>query len=118
MPEEARKEAQAEKEPFSVNMLICGVNTRPCAAYLVTKPDFVLGKSSGCDGVLDFSDEVSREHARISWADGQYTITDLNSRNGTFLNGRKLAGGEAYPLHAGDRIGISAFLFSVETVRR
>lgn len=116
-----RKDApkpEPEKPVFTVSMIIAGINTSTCATYLIDKPVFTLGKASACDGILDFSEEISREHARISWADGKYTITDLNSMNGTFLNGRPVPPNQPQPLKEGDRIGISTFLFSVELIRR
>ncbi len=103
---------------FSVSMLISGINTPTCATYIVTKPEFVLGKSDSCDAALSFSEEISREHAKISWSPDGYTLTDMNSTNGTFLNGVMLRPGEPQALVPGDRIGISTFLFSVEAIRR
>jgi pSer/pThr/pTyr-binding forkhead associated (FHA) protein len=49
--------------------------------------------------------KVSRRHARISRHDGQYTIEDLGSTNGTFVNrGRRLVPGNSQPLQDGDEI--------------
>ena len=45
---------------------------------------------------------VSREHARVTVNDRTATIEDLDSRNGTFVNGRRLA--RAMPLAEGDTI--------------
>ncbi len=103
---------------FSISLIISGINTPTCATYFVTKPEFVLGKSDLCDAVMSFSEEISREHARISWGKEGYTITDLNSTNGTFLNGVALPTDEPQVLTPGDRIGISTFLFSVEAIKR
>ena len=50
---------------------------------------------------------ISRRHARISLVDGQYTLEDLDSRSGLFLNGRKLTAPS--PLASGDQ-----FDFGVE----
>ena len=47
---------------------------------------------------------VSRQHATIEYSDGAHTLTDLDSRHGTFLNGRQLTPGEAYDLE--DRVRI------------
>ncbi len=109
---------EPEKPVFTVDMIISGINTSTCATYLVTKPIFTLGKAAECDAVLDFSGEISREHARICWNDGKYTITDLNSRNGTYVNGRLIPPDQPQLLREGDRIGISTFQFSVERIRR
>lgn len=35
--------------------------------------------------------EVSRRHAQLSFVDGRFTIRDLGSNNGTFVNGKRLA---------------------------
>ena len=49
--------------------------------------------------------KVSRRHARISRRDGQYSIEDLGSTNGTFVNrGRRLVPGNNQPLQDGDEI--------------
>lgn len=34
---------------------------------------------------------VSRRHAEISWVEGNLQIVDLGSRNGTFVDGKKLS---------------------------
>ena len=47
---------------------------------------FEIGRSSKCDLSLD-QDSVSRHHARIVRAkDGIYTVADLGSTNGTYVN--------------------------------
>jgi pSer/pThr/pTyr-binding forkhead associated (FHA) protein len=47
---------------------------------------------------------VSRHHARIRVSRDGVTIDDLQSRNGTFLNGERLTA--AVPLADGDEIGL------------
>ncbi len=47
----------------------------------------VLGRHPDCDIVLE-SGSVSRQHARIFTVDGKYYVEDLQSRNGTFVNGQ------------------------------
>jgi hypothetical protein len=55
--------------------------------------------------------EVSRRHARLSYADGGFSLKDLNSNNGTYVNGERVS--EAR-LQQGDRIqvGPAVFVFS------
>lgn len=63
----------------------------------------VLGRHPECDIVLDVA-AVSRQHARIAQENGDFLLEDLGSRNGTFVNGKKISGTQA--LQEGDRIVI------------
>jgi hypothetical protein len=71
---------------------------------------FAIGRREGNDLVLPDS-SVSREHAAIVEAgDGRYLLRDLNSRNGTLVNGQSIA--EA-GLADGDRLTIGGFEVTV-----
>lgn len=48
--------------------------------------------------------KVSRKHARIVLGEGEITLEDLGSTNGTTVNGDKLTPGETRPLQQGDRV--------------
>lgn len=47
---------------------------------------------------------VSRYHAEIRYEDGQLYLTDLESTNGTRINGFALVAGHAYRLRDGDEV--------------
>jgi FHA domain len=49
----------------------------------------VIGRAPGSTILLSAA-EVSRMHCRIALADGKVTVTDLNSTNGTLLDGKPL----------------------------
>jgi transcriptional regulator of acetoin/glycerol metabolism len=69
----------------------------------------ILGRSQECATVLH-GGEASRQHAEF-WRDGPIaTIRDLSSRNGVFVNGRKV---QISPLRSGDvvRVGEWVALF-------
>lgn len=51
----------------------------------------VLGRHPACTIQLD-SNTVSRRHAQVTKANGQYFIEDLGSGNGTFVNGKQITG--------------------------
>ncbi len=61
----------------------------------------VLGRHPDCDIVLD-SGAVSRQHARILRIDNAFFIEDMQSRNGTYVNGRQIR--ERLQLDDQDRI--------------
>ncbi len=112
-------ELPEESSPsFSPDMMLCGVNTPVCAAYLINKTKFVLGKSDSCDGVISFSPEISHNHAQITWENGIYYITDLKSTNRTFLNGKALPPLQKRILRSGDRITLSTFIFQVQRINK
>lgn len=56
--------------------------------YPVEKPRVVIGRA-GAD--ISLSDpEISRNHAAVEFEEEQVTLVDLNSTNGTFVNGAKI----------------------------
>lgn len=50
----------------------------------------VIGRDPDCDIVLD-DERVSRQHARLAFAEGAWRLADLDSKNGTSLQGRPLS---------------------------
>ena len=75
---------------------------------------YIIGKSRySCDFCID-SAVVSRVHMRIMEELDDYLIEDLNSTNGTFLNGEKLEGHKPHPIEAGDKVTIANIDFIVE----
>ncbi len=52
---------------------------------------------------------VSRQHARLTRNGETWSIDDLNSLNGTFVNDKKLKAGQPVQLKDGDRIRLSQF---------
>lgn len=91
------------------------VNTKAppqgCRLIVVAGPDLgeqwafkaeeiILGRDEGCDLPL-FDIAVSREHARIRFEGESFTIEDLGSGNGSFVNGLKI---DRETLHPGDEI--------------
>lgn len=76
------------------------------------KNGMVLGRQGDCHLIID-DPKVSRHHARIVQESGRFVLVDLNSSNGTFLNGVKI---EKSALNMGDRLrlGDTEFAFTSE----
>jgi pSer/pThr/pTyr-binding forkhead associated (FHA) protein len=70
--------------------------------YLIDKHEVELGKAAHNHIVLT-DPTVSNTHAIVIARDAGYTIVDLGSRNGTFVNGERL-GSQAHTLRHGDKV--------------
>ncbi len=74
-------------------------------------PRVTIGRSPQADIALTWDDEVSRLHAAVEWMSTHWTIVDDGlSRNGTFVNGERIAGRRS--LRAGDRIRVGGSLLT------
>lgn len=72
---------------------------------------YLIGKQEGLvDYVLE-SETISRIHAKIDREGEEYQLCDLNSTNGTSVNGRMLETNETVTLNKGDEIFIANFAF-------
>ena len=93
-------------------------NTRYLRAVGSEVPDitisyvpYLIGKQEGLvDYVLE-SETISRIHAKIDREGEEYQLCDLNSTNGTSVNGRMLETNETVTLNKGDEIFIANFAF-------
>jgi predicted component of type VI protein secretion system len=63
-----------------------------------------VGRVESNDVCLPADEEVSRLHASIEPMGAGWIVRDLSSRNGTFVNGERVAGDR--PLQAGDEIRV------------
>ena len=114
-PYEARRESrdadQTQQARQSGPAVLVGVteNVRHKLNYTI------MGIGRGNDNAIVVSDiNASRKHAELRYEDdGSWSIIDLNSMNGTQVNGRRV--GSAH-LNSGDRItiGITDFVFMYE----
>lgn len=76
------------------------------ARYLLDSDSVVAGRSPECDIFLD-DITVSRSHCVFQRAEGQVTVTDQGSLNGTYVN-RAMTDGPVV-LRAGDEVQIGKF---------
>lgn len=68
----------------------------------------VIGREKSCDLPLEDT-EVSRHHAKLAFANGKWMINDLDSANGTTLNGNPVTSAE---LHENDVVALGATVFT------
>ena len=74
----------------------------------------VIGIGREPDNTIAITDDtyLSGHHAKVSVAGGQVIVDDLASRNGTFLNGSRIA--DTRTLKVGDRIQIGYTVFEAQ----
>ncbi|MFC1502503.1 FHA domain-containing protein, partial [bacterium] len=72
--------------------------------------EMVFGREDTADVALD-DKRASREHCKIFLAENQFTIADLGSSNGTFVNGQKIS---EKALENGDRIQIGSTMLEFQ----
>lgn len=92
-------EIDTNTEPYLI--VIAGTNIGKL--YDLKGKDFIAGRSP--DNTIWIEDNtISRKHFRITNENGLYTIIDLNSTNGTFINNKRVS---TTTLRPGDKIRIS-----------
>jgi len=73
------------------------------------RPDMVIGRHTDADVRLPLPD-VSRRHCRCVFENGGWSIHDLNSLNGIYVNGEKV---QKAALQPHDTVTIGGFTFEV-----
>ena len=81
--------------------------------YDISNGENIIGKS-GADINITGNQAISRTHAKITVFDGEVTLEDLNSSNGTKHMGKKLERGETPELVSGDTVTFANEDFTYE----
>jgi len=81
----------------------------------VGQDKFLIGRSDSCQ-LRPKSESVSRKHCILAIKDGRVLVQDLKSRNGTFVNEKRLPPDKAKVLKNGDvlRVGKLSFALVIE----
>lgn len=92
------------------------INNTLLKEYITDQNEIIIGRDSGNDIQID-NIAVSREHARITREQSRitkgpddYFVEDMGSKNGTFVNGRKVS---KKSLDAGDEITIGKHFLKI-----
>jgi ABC-type multidrug transport system ATPase subunit len=73
--------------------------------YPLDKASLRVGRNAGNDIIVDHQ-TVSGTHLILEASNGAFTVTDLNSTNGTLINGQRINPGTPHKLQLGDVIRI------------
>jgi hypothetical protein len=104
---EEEVEVSPPREDLEAGRAVLVIKKGPDAgmSFTMDRETITIGRHPESDIFLD-DITVSRRHAEIKRSGGSYTITDMGSLNGTYLNRERI---ESCPLKNGDEIQIGKY---------
>jgi hypothetical protein len=82
--------------------------------YVVSPPGLKIGRAAPADVILADS-RVSRTHCVVELKEGGLQVSDLNSTNGTFVDGERVAGSAPLPIGSVLQVGKVSFTHELRT---
>ncbi|MDQ2085703.1 DUF6382 domain-containing protein [Herbivorax sp. ANBcel31] len=81
----------------------------------ITKPEFIIGRLKDQVDYVTQNKAIGKVHAEIITKNGQYFLKDLNSKNGTFINDKRLNSNVEYEIKDNDIIVFanSKYIFKI-----
>ncbi len=96
------------------SLRIAGEGPDTPAKFVVDRDLYVIGRDpERADGVVTFTDTIGRAHCQIKWTGNGYAVTDLDSTNGTYVNGIALQPHQPVPIKGGDMLRLADHDFRV-----
>ena len=81
---------------------------------IINKDEFIIGKNKElADGAIPYNRKISRIHCKINTENNHYSIMDLDSLNGTYLNNIRLQTHHPVIIKNGDTIRLANSEFKV-----
>ena len=103
-----------EPPPAKEHMLILSAINAPAPLQLVVdRSEYRIGKNPDMDGVVTFNKFIGRTHCMILKNGSSFSVVDLNSKNGTFINQSRLSPQQPYGLKTGDVLRLANSDFQV-----
>lgn len=102
------------KQQHTNGLILLQIHGKPLPKIKLVPGDIcTLGRSSDCSYQLA-NRYVSRKHIQIEHKDNSWTLSDLKSRSGTYLNTIRMETGEVAEIHTDDLIQIGPWKFLVK----
>ena len=96
---------EPEQRATGLDVLVCGRRL----TLAIDRP-LELGRDDDCEtaDVFRASTNVSRKHAVLRWDGARLFVMDVESRNGTFVNGQRLPVRHEYELRHGQTLRLAS----------
>lgn len=109
----ARQDDIIEKDTSDHTILLSKEKDYPVLEFkekevVINKESFLIGRSKQMvDYAMPEALSLGRVHLELITEDSGYYIVDINTKNGTFLNGKRLKSQKKYQINKGDSIQIA-----------
>ena len=101
---------------FKPEWMLTGLNTDSCIQWLITKPEFSIGKGEENDGVLRMSRMTDECRVIVRCCETGCYVEAADSTSAVKLNGTSIADGEQIKVKNGDVLQIAASYLLVEKI--
>ena len=92
------------EEEYEPHLALISMNPRERNSIILLNDSYLIGKLKNKTDICIDHPSISRLHARITREGREFCLTDLNSTNGTYVNGRRLAVNEKVKIQLTDEI--------------
>ena len=73
----------------------------------ITSSEFYIGRAEKINDMICNNKTVGKRHAKIEAENSKFYIIDLDSKNGTFINGNRVKSRQREEIRSGDVISIA-----------
>ena len=95
-------------------MKLIALNAPEHFELVINRPEYIIGKKKELvDGYIHFNKNISRVHCKIEMSGSGFTITDMKSANGTYVNKVRLVPEKPCAIKHGDTIRMANVDFRV-----
>ncbi len=84
-----------------------GIGDNRAEKIIISKNKFIIGRLDSMADYVMKGNTIGKLHAEIFLAEGSYHIRDLNSKNGTYINGVRIPSNKEWAIKSNDRIKFS-----------
>jgi hypothetical protein len=95
-------------QPESVFPYLKSIEDGKFENIIINKPDFIIGRLKEHVDFVVSNNAIGKVHVNITNHDGKYFIKDLNSKNGTFINDKRITSNVEYEINNRDKVSFAS----------